>query len=82
MKALAILLLFIGMVLVIKGYYSNKYKRLEEPKVIIKYIPRSEYYEQLSPEEKLDDFYKGLFEKTQPNVYDSKFNIDTNNKEK
>ena len=82
MKALAILLLFIGMVLVIKGYYSNKYKKLEEPKVIIKYIPRSEYEEQLSPEEKLDDFYKGLFEKTQPNVYDSKINIDTNNKEK
>jgi|694.fasta_scaffold02361_7 hypothetical protein len=82
MKALAILLLFIGMVLVIKGYYSNKYKELEEPKVIIKYIPRSEYDEQLSPQEKLDDFYKGLFEKTQPNIYDNKINIDTNNKEK
>jgi hypothetical protein len=82
MKALAILLLFIGMVLVIKGYYSNKYKNLEEPKVIIKYIPRSEYDEQMSPQEKLDDYYKGLFEKTQPNVYDSKINIDTNNKEK
>jgi hypothetical protein len=82
MKALAILLLFIGMVLVIKGYYSNKYKKLEEPKVIIKYIPRSEYDEQMSPQEKLDDFYKGLFEKTQPNIYDSKINIDTNNKEK
>jgi hypothetical protein len=82
MKALAILLLFIGMVLVIKGYYSNKYKELEEPKVIIKYIPRSEYDEQLSPQEKLDDFYKGLFDKTQPNIYDNKINIDTNNKEK
>jgi hypothetical protein len=82
MKALAILLLFIGMVLVIKGYYSNKYKELVEPKVIIKYIPRSEYDEQLSPQEKLDDFYKGLFEKTQPNIYDNKINIDTNNKEK
>ena len=82
MKALAILLLFIGMVLVIKGYYSNKYKNLEEPKVIIKYIPRSEYDEQMSPQEKLDDYYKGLFEKTQPNIYDSKINIDTNNKEK
>lgn len=82
MKALAILLLFIGMVLVIKGYYSNKYKKLEEPIVIIKYIPRSEYDEQMSPQEKLDDFYKGLFEKTQPNIYDNKINIDTNNKEK
>jgi hypothetical protein len=82
MKALAILLLFIGMVFVIKGYYSNKYKQINEPKVIIKYIPRSEYDEQMTPQEKLDDFYKGLFEKTQPNVYDSKINIDTNNKVK
>ena len=80
MKALAILLLFIGMVLVIKGYYSNKYKKLEEPKVIIKYIPRNEYEEQMSPQEKLDEFYKGLFEKIQPNIYDSKININTNNK--
>ena len=82
MKALAILLLFIGMILVIKGYYSNKYKNLEEPKTIIKYIPRSEYDEQMSPQEKLDDYNKGLFEKTQPNVDDSKINIETNNKEK
>ena len=82
MKALAILLLFIGMVFVIKGYYSSKYKQINEPKVIIKYIPRSEYDEQMTPQEKLDDFYKGLFEKTQPNVYDSKINIDTNNKVK
>lgn len=82
MKALAIFLLFVGMVLVIKGYYSNKYKNLEEPKVIIKYIPRSEYEEQMTPQEKLDDFYKSLFEKTQPNIYDNKINIDSNNKEK
>jgi hypothetical protein len=82
MKSLAILLLFMGMILIIKGYYSNKYKNMEEPKVIIKYIPRNEYEEQMSPQEKLDDFYKGLFEKTQPNIYDNKINIDTNNKEK
>lgn len=82
MKAIAIFLLFLGMILIVKGYYSNKYKNINEPKVIIKYIPRSEYEEQMSPQEKLDDFYKGLFEKTQPNFYDSKINIDTNNKDK
>jgi len=72
MKAIAILFLFIGMILIVKGYYSNKYRNMKEPEVIIKYIPRSEYEEQMSPQEKLDDFYKGLFEKTQPNYYDSK----------
>lgn len=82
MKTIAIFLLFLGMILIIKGYYNNKYKYHQEKKVIIKYIPRSEYEEQLSPQEKLDDFYKGLFEKTQPNIYNSKINIDTINKEK
>jgi len=42
---------------------------MAQPKVIIKYIPRSEYEEQLSPEQKLTSFYKGLFENTQPNMY-------------
>ena len=82
MKSIAIFILFLGLILIIKGYYSKKYKKITEPKVIIKYIPRSEYDEQMSPQEKLDDFYKGLFEKTQPNVYDSKINIDVINKEK
>lgn len=69
MKAIAIFLLFLGMILIVKGYYSKKYKKMAQPKVIIKYIPRSEYEEQLSPEQKLTSFYKGLFENTQPNMY-------------
>jgi hypothetical protein len=40
-----------------------------QPKVIIKYIPRSEYEEQLSDEQRLNDFYKGMFENTKPNLY-------------
>lgn len=71
MKAIAIFLLFLGMILIVKGYYSKKYNKLAKPKVIIKYIPRSEYEEQLSDEQKLSEYYKGLFEKTQPNIYDS-----------
>jgi len=71
MKAIAIFLLFLGMILIVKGYYSKKYNKLAKPKVIIKYIPRSEYEEQLSDEQKLSEFYKGLFENTQPNLYDA-----------
>jgi len=81
MKAIAILLLFMGMILIVKGYYSFKYKKMTEPQVVIKYIPRDEYEDLLSPKEKLDEFYKGLFEKVQPNMYDSKININNNNKD-
>lgn len=78
MKAIAVFFLFLGMLLIIKGYYSSKYKKLSQPKVVVKYIPRSEYEAQMSDEERLSEFYKGMFEGTQPNQYNSKINI-TNN---
>jgi hypothetical protein len=76
MKSIAIFLLFIGMILIIKGYYSKKYKKATTPKVIIKYIPRSEYEEQLSDSQRLDQYYKSMFEDTQPNIYNPNFKID------
>jgi len=79
MKAIAVFLLFLGMILIIKGYYSHKYNKMTTPKVIVKYIPRSEYEAQMSDDMRLADFYKGLFESvSQPNMYDSKINV--NNK--
>ena len=75
MKSIAIFILFLGLILIIKGYYSKKYKKITEPKVIIKYIPRSEYEDQLSDSEKLSEFYKNMFELTQPNTYDSKIKL-------
>jgi hypothetical protein len=78
MKAIAVFLLFLGMILIIKGYYSHKYNKMATPKVIVKYIPRSEYEAQMSDDVRLADFYKGLFESVQPNMYDSKINV--NNK--
>lgn len=78
MKAIAIFLLFLGMILIIKGYYSNKYKQMTKPEVIVKYVSRDEYEAQLSDELRLAEFYKGMFEGTQPNMYNDKINI--NNK--
>jgi hypothetical protein len=72
MKSIAIFILFVGVVLVIKSYYEFKYSNIEKPKEIIKYIPISQYEETLSDSEKLSDFYKGMFELTQPNIYDAK----------
>jgi hypothetical protein len=61
MKPIAIFLLFIGSLMIIQGYYNNK-SVCKKDKVVIKYIPRSVYEEQLKPEESLQTFYKGMFE--------------------
>lgn len=61
MKSIAIFMLFVGVVLIIQGYYSN-IAMCPKPKTIIKYIPRSFYEEQLTGKENLDTFYKGMFE--------------------
>jgi len=72
MKSIAIFLLFIGSVLIIKSYYEFKYSNMDKPKTIIKYIPISQYEETLTDSESLSEFYKGMFELTQPNIYDAK----------
>lgn len=61
MKAIAIFFLFIGILLIIQGYYSNK-SVCEKEKVVVKYVPRSFYEEQMKPEESLQTFYKSMFE--------------------
>ena len=67
MKSIAILLLFIGMFLVIQGYYSQT-NNCPAPAVQIKYIPRSLYDEQLSPDNQniLSKQFTSLFEDIQP----------------
>jgi hypothetical protein len=42
---------------------------MAKPKVIVKYIPRSFYEEQMTDDEKLGEYYKSMFEDTQPNMY-------------
>jgi len=65
MKAIAVFLLFIGMFLVVQGYYQQSSK-CPAPKVEVKYIPRSLYDEQLSDEQKLQVQFKSLFEDVTP----------------
>jgi hypothetical protein len=62
MKAIAIFILFIGTILIVQGYYSKISKICDKEKVIIKYIPRSVYEEQMNPEESLESYYKGMFD--------------------
>ena len=72
MKSIAIFILFLGSILIIKTYYENKYSNLNKPKTLIKYVPVSQYEETLTPNEELDEFYKSIFETTQPFIYDAK----------
>lgn len=61
MKSIAIFLLFIGVVLIIQGYYSN-IAACPKPKTVIKYVPRQFYEDQLSENDRLANMYKGMFE--------------------
>jgi hypothetical protein len=47
MKDLAFLIILISVVLIVKGYYENLLENKERPKTIVKYIPMTEYEEQL-----------------------------------
>ena len=67
MKAIAIFLLFVGSILIIQGYYSNK-SACPKQKVLVKYVPRNQYEDQLTPSENLKLFYKSMFEDVSVNV--------------
>jgi len=73
MKSIAIFLLFIGIILIIQGYYKQKFNNCTKAKTIIKYIPRTLYEEQLSDSDKLNEYYSSIFEQTQPNYYNDKY---------
>ena len=61
MKAISIIFLFIGIILVIQAYYKNM-TICPEQETIIKYVPRSIYEDQMNDEQKLTEFYKVMFD--------------------
>ena len=67
MKSIAVLLLFIGMFLVVQGYYSQ-IDSCPAPSVQVKYVPRSIYDDQLSVESEniISKQFGSLFEGIQP----------------
>lgn len=65
MKAIAVFLLFVGMFLVVQGYYQQSTK-CPPAKVEVKYIPQSLYEEQLSDKQKLQVHFKSMFEDVTP----------------
>lgn len=61
MKAIAVFILFIGMFLVVQGYYKQE-TSCPLPKKEIKYIPYTQYEEQLSGKDNIQRQFKSIFE--------------------
>jgi hypothetical protein len=74
MNSIAVFLLFFGIILIVNGYYKQKYNNCTKGKTIVKYVPRTLYEENLSDSEKLNSFYSSIFESVQPNFFNDKIN--------
>lgn len=68
MKAIAVFLLFVGTILVLQGYYSQK-EACPPPQMQVRFMPRTLYEEQMSPRESLKSQFRSMFEDTQPWTY-------------
>ena len=66
MKAIAVLLLFFGTILVLNGYYQERIIRDSPPIVKIKYVPRSIYEEQMTSANHIMSQFRSMFEGANP----------------
>lgn len=68
MKAIAVFLLFLGVVLIMQGFYARKGATGACPaqKVQIKYVPRELIDEQMAQDSKLDKQFAGMFDSINP----------------
>lgn len=63
MKAIAVFLLFLGTILVLQGYYDQRFETSCPPaRKEVKLVPMSVYEEQLKPSESLSKQFKSMFE--------------------
>lgn len=63
MKSLILTLLFIGIIIIIQGYYEQKLKNEKSKKIIKKYIPLNIYEQKMNGSEFIINQFKSSFEK-------------------
>lgn len=63
MKAVAVFVLFVGVVMVMQGYY-NQTQQCPKQKTKVVMVPRSLYSEQLNPDRTVSQQFKSLFDDT------------------
>ena len=61
MKAIAVLLMFVGVILVIQGYYTQT-QTCPTPETRVLMVPRSVFEEQTNPEATLAAQFKSMFD--------------------
>jgi hypothetical protein len=61
MKAIATVLLFIGVIMLMQGYYTQT-QQCPKQKTKVIMVPRSLYSEQISPSESVSQQFKGMFD--------------------
>jgi hypothetical protein len=65
MKSIAVFVLFLGMFLIVQGYYQQKlqaHQQKADTSVKVKFIPRSVYEDQLSNDQKVSQQFKSMFD--------------------
>ena len=63
MKNVVLLLVFIGILVIVQGYYENKIIKVTKQKIITKYIPLHVYEGNMNGTESIDNQFKSSFEK-------------------
>jgi hypothetical protein len=64
MKTIALVLLFLGVLLIIRGLYEDKYQSLKKnTKIEYRFIPRTYYEEQLNNDMNVSSNFKNMFNK-------------------
>lgn len=63
MKNLVLLLMFIGILIVVQGYYEAKLSKVKSQKTVIKHVPLHVYEGKMNGKEMIDNQFKSTFEK-------------------
>ena len=63
MKNVVLLILFIGILVIVQGYYEKKLQSEKSKKVIKRYVPLHIYEGKMSGSEMIDNQFKSSFEK-------------------
>ena len=63
MKNVILLLVFIGILVIVQGYYENKISNVKKQQTVVKYVPLHTYEGKMNGAELIDNQFKSSFEK-------------------
>jgi hypothetical protein len=63
MKNVILLLVFIGILVIVQGYYENKISNVKKQQTVVKYVPLHVYEGKMNGAELIDNQFKSSFEK-------------------